>query len=150
MRTFEIRSFNHTSFTVPDLDEVLPFLVEGLGFALVSQAPRNSALIARMTGIAGAAVEIAFLRGFGHTIELIEYQGPSDRGAVDFRLCDAGAAHIGLDVTGIEAAVEMARGYGFVSPGEMIAIDAGPNAGRRVVYLRNAAGLTIEFLEIAS
>ena len=40
----------------------------------------------------------------------------------------------------------MAERYGFKTPGRMITITAGPNAGLRVIYLRNAEGLTIDFL----
>ena len=147
--TFKVTGFNHTAFTVGDLDAVIPFFVDGLGFKMGSRGPRDPKLLERMTGIAGVELEIAYVEGPGHRIELIQYKGPADRGTVRPRLCDAGAAHIGLDVDDIEAAVAMAGRYGFTSPGGMIAIDAGPNAGRRVIYLRNAEGLTVEFLEVA-
>ena len=147
---FKVSGFNHTAFTVGDIDAVLPFFVEGLGFRMGSRAPRDGKLIAEMTGISGVELEIAYVEGPGHRIELIQYKAPTDRGTVRPRLCDAGAAHVGLDVDDIDAAVAMAARYGFTTPGKMITITAGPNAGRRVIYLRNGEGLTIEFLETGS
>lgn len=147
MAGFKVLGFNHTSFTVSSLDQLIPFFVEGLGFKLMSRGPRDPKLLSRMTGIPDVDVEIAFLEGPGHVIELIEYRRAPERAIVRPRLCDGGAAHIGFDVDDIYAAVTMAARYGFHSPGELIAIDAGPNAGRRVVYVRNSDGLTFEFLE---
>ena len=36
--------------------------------------------------------------------------------------------------------------HGLEPVGEIIAIDAGPNRGRKVVYLESAYGLIIEFI----
>jgi catechol 2,3-dioxygenase-like lactoylglutathione lyase family enzyme len=90
---FTVHGFNHTSFTVASLDRAIPFFCDFLGFELISRASRGQALIEKMTAIAGADVEIAFVRGPGHTIELVEYKAPADRAASRARLCDAGAAH---------------------------------------------------------
>ncbi len=146
----QIRGFNHTSFTVGDLDRMIAFFVDGLGFRLLSRGPRDDALIARMTGIAGASLEIAFVEAAGQRIELISYFGPPDRTVVRSRLCDSGSAHVGFDVDDADAAVAIARRYGFELAGEIINIDAGPNRGRRVCYVRDAEGITVEFLQLAS
>jgi catechol 2,3-dioxygenase-like lactoylglutathione lyase family enzyme len=143
---FEVRGFNHTSFTVASLDRVLRFFCDFLGFELVSRAPRGQALIEQMTAIPDADVEIAFVRGPGHTIELVEYKAPADRAASSARLCDAGAAHIALDVDDVPAAVLGARVHGFRRIGHIIAIDAGPNRGRLVVYLKGPDGIVVEFI----
>ena len=57
------------------------------------------------------------------------------------------AAHIALDVDDVPAAVEAAAAHGLQPVGEIITIDAGPNRGRKVVYLESAYGLLIEFIE---
>lgn len=72
----EIRSFNHTSFTVADLDASLRFFVGVLGFSLRDRSPRDPRLIGAVTGLAHAEVEIAYLDGYGHTLELIAYRTP--------------------------------------------------------------------------
>lgn len=99
-----------------------------------------------MTAIAGADVEIAFLHGPGHTIELIEYKAPADRAISHARLCDAGAAHIALDVDDVPAAVAGAQAHGFRPVGQIIVIDDGPNRGRQVVYLRGPDHIVVEFI----
>ena len=146
MAGFKVHGFNHTSFTVASLDRAIAFFGDFLGFELLSRAPRGQALIERMTAIAGADVEIAFLRGPDHTIELIEYKAPADRAASRARLCDTGAAHIALDVDDVPAAVEGAQAHGFRQVGEIIVIDDGPNRGRQVVYLKGPDGFVVEFI----
>jgi catechol 2,3-dioxygenase-like lactoylglutathione lyase family enzyme len=147
MPEFSILSFNHTAFTVSDLDRIIPFFRDLLGFELASRAPRDGRLIGRMTAIEGVEVEIAYVNGPGHRIELIQYKAPAGREVVVPRLCDAGAAHVALNVTGIEALVAASAAYGFTPVGEIIEIDAGPNRGSRVVYLRGPDGITVEYIE---
>lgn len=147
MADFKVLGFNHTNFTVSDLERAIAFFRDLLGFELLSVAPRDPALIERMTGLEKPEMVVAFLRGPGHVIELIEYRAPADRGRVSGRLCDAGASHLALDVDDAEAAVAASAAHGFRPVGEIIEIDAGPNKGSRVVYLRDADGVTIEFIQ---
>jgi catechol 2,3-dioxygenase-like lactoylglutathione lyase family enzyme len=147
MAEFNILSFNHTAFTVSDLDQIIAFFCDLLGFELTSRAPRDRRLIERMTALDGADVEIAYVNGPGHRIELIQYKGPADREVVVPRLCDAGAAHVALNVTGIEDLVAASAAYGFAPVGEIITIDAGPNKGNKVVYLRGPDGITVEYIQ---
>ena len=148
MPTFEVLGFNHTSFTVTDLDRPIAFFTEQLGFELKSRAPRGQKLIERLTSIPDARINVAFLVGHGHTMELIEYVGPAAKGTFLPPTCDAGASHVALNVNDMDAAVAASAAYGFEPMGEIIAIDAGPNEGRRVVYLRSPDGVTLEFLEV--
>ena len=130
-----------------DLDAVIPLFRDLLGFELTSRAPREARLIERMTQIDGGDIEIAYVNGPGHRIELIQYKAPADREVVVPRLCDSGAAHVALNVTGIEALVRASAAYGFKAVGEIIEIDAGPNRGSRVVYLRGPDGTTVEYIQ---
>jgi catechol 2,3-dioxygenase-like lactoylglutathione lyase family enzyme len=147
MKTFRVMGTNHTSFTVSSLDRTIAFFRDCLGFDLVSRAPRNPDLVSRITGVAGAEVTIAFPRGPGHTIELIEYGAPGDRGKVIARPCDAGFAHVAFNVDNVDAAVEAAERFGVKPVAPPVAIDQGPNRGRKVVYVRDADGVTVEFIE---
>ena len=90
---------------------------------------------------------VAFVRAPGHSIELIEYKAPAQRGRVDARPCDAGFAHIAFDVDDVDAVLEAVRPHGVVPISPPVAIDQGPNKGRRVVYTRDPDGITIEFIE---
>ena len=143
---------NHTSFTVRDLDRAIALFRDGLGFALLSKAPRDPKAIQAITGVAGGDVTIGVLQapsppGPGHGVELIEYHAPADRGSSAPRPCDAGFSHLALDVADMDAAVAVAAEHGLKPMGAVYVIDQGPNAGRRVGYFRDDNGLTLEFLE---
>lgn len=144
---FRIFRTNHTSFTVSDLDATVAFFCEALGFELLSKAPRDPATIERVTGVAGADLMIAFVQGPGHRIELIQYLAPADKKRIDSRPCDTGFAHIAFDVDDVDAAIAAAAPHGFKPLGAPLTIDKGPNTGNRVVYTRNADGITVEFIE---
>ena len=100
---FTIFRTNHTSFTVSDLDQTIGFFCDGLGFDLLSRAPRDPKIIQQVTGVAGAEMEIAFVQGPGHRIELIQYLAPAERGRIESRPCDVGFAHLAYDVDDIDA-----------------------------------------------
>tara|TARA_B100001123_G_scaffold345464_1_gene392923 strand:- start:1174 stop:1404 length:231 start_codon:yes stop_codon:yes gene_type:complete len=66
---------------------------------------------------------------------------------VNAALYDTRFAHLAFDVTGIDAAIGDPQVYGFRPINSSTTIDQGPNTGSRVVYLRDADGVTIEFIE---
>jgi catechol 2,3-dioxygenase-like lactoylglutathione lyase family enzyme len=143
-----ITATNHTSFTVGSLDRAIGLFRDGLGFELISRAGRDPKSIRTITGVAGAEVEIAYLRRPDHTIELIEYTGPHDRGRVHPRPCDVGFAHIAFDVRNIDAVIAHLAAFDAraISP-PCINKSGGPNAGVRVSYLQTPDQITIELIE---
>ena len=150
MPGFRVLATNHTSFTVSDLDRTLAFFRDGLGFEVTSKAPRDPALIQAITGVEGAELNIAYVRGPGHSLELIQYDSPADKGKVISRPCDTGFAHVAYDVDNIDAAIATSANYEVRPIGQVTMIDKGPNAGGRVCYLRDPDGVTIEFIEKAN
>ena len=149
MTTFKVIATNHTSFTVSDIDRSLAFFRDALGFEVTSKGPRSPSLIQAITGVEGAEVLIAYVRGPGHSIELIEYIKPETRSSVRPQPCDTGFSHIAYDVDDIDAAIQAARDHSVEPIGPVVAIDQGPNSGSRVAYLRDPDGITIEFIEKA-
>lgn len=147
MNGFRVLATNHTSFTVSDLDRSIAFFSEVLGFEMVNRALRDPKLISSITGVPGADIEVAYIQGPGHRLELIQYHGPSERSQVDSRPCDSGFAHVAYDVDDVDAAVAASAPYQVLPIGEVTVIDKGPNAGRKVVYLRDPDGVTIEYIE---
>ena len=147
MAAFKVLATNHTSFTVSDLDRTVGFFVDGLGFELISRAPRDVAIVSRITGVAGADIDVAYVQGPGHRLELIQYRAPDQRGRVRSLPCDMGFAHIAFDVDDIDAAIAASKPHGVVPIGAPVAIDKGPNKGGRVAYLRDPDDVTIEFNE---
>ena len=144
---FRVLRTNHTSFTVSDLDRACAFFEDALGFEVISKAPRDPSLIRRITGVDGAEMMVAYVQGPGHRLELIQYLAPDDRGRVEARPCDTGFAHLAFDVTDVDAAIAASQVYGFRPINPPTPIDKGPNAGSRVVYLRDPDGVTIEYIE---
>lgn len=147
MASFKVLATNHTSFTVSDLDRTIGFFVDALGFELISRAPRDPLVIERITGVDGADIEVAYIQGPGHRLELIQYKAPEQRGRVRSLPCDTGFAHIAYDVDDMEAALAAAEPHGVLPIGDPVVIDKGPNTGGRVVYLRDPDEVTIEFIE---
>lgn len=147
MSKINVFGFNHTAFVVTDLDRTIAFFKELIGLELLSRAPRDPQLIQGITGLPEADLEIAYLRGFGHSIELIHYMAPESRGGGLPRIYQDGAGHLAIDVDDAGAAVTAAQAYGLRLVGEIITIDQGPNRGRKVVYLQSDDGLSIEFIE---
>ncbi len=147
MPNFKVLSTNHTSFTVSDLDRTIAFFRDALGFEVTSRAPRDPAAIRHITGVEGAEIEVAYIRGPGHSLELIQYLSPPARGWVEAQPCDTGFAHIAYDVDDIEAVLAASAAHGVVPINPPWVIDQGPNTGRRVVYCRDPDGITIEYIE---
>ncbi len=147
MSKIKVFGFNHTAFVVTDLDRTVAFFKDLIGLELLSRAPRDPKLIQAITGLGEADLEIAYLGGFGHSIELIRYDAPADRGGEQPKIYQDGAGHIAIDVDDAEAAVVAAGNYGLRLVGEIITIDGGPNKGRKVVYLQSEDGLSVEFIE---
>ena len=146
--SFRVLAVNHTSFTVSNLDRSIAFFRECFGFQVVSKAPRDPKLVSHITGVEGADVVTAYLRGPGHLLELIEYHGPAARGKVEARPCDTGFAHIAFDVDNVDEAMKVAEAHGVKAVASPCEIDAGPNKGRRIVYLRDWDGITVELIEV--
>lgn len=139
---------NHTGITVKDLDRSEAMFRELFGFETFSRAPRDPAIISAVTGIAGATVEIAYMRNGPASIELLAYSVPD--GNVDYRPrpCDFGSLHLAVNVTDMDAMLEKARAWPLDQVGEVTVIDQGPNTGSRIVYMRTPEeGLIVEIIE---
>ncbi|MGH6886014.1 MAG: VOC family protein [Geminicoccales bacterium] len=137
MARIKTQGFNHTGFVVTDLDRAIGFFRDLLGFELLSRAPRDPALIGRMTRLPQPKVEIAHLQGPGHRVELIRYATDGIRNFDRPRVYDDGAAHLAVNVDDVETAVQASAAHGLEPVGQIVAIDAGPNRGRQVVYLQS-------------
>jgi catechol 2,3-dioxygenase-like lactoylglutathione lyase family enzyme len=145
--TINVVRTDHSSFTVSDLDRSLRFFCEALDFELVSKAGRDPRIIEQVTGVPGAGCITAYVRRADHTLELIEFIQPADRTIVRPRPCDTGFAHICFITDDVEAAIATACDYDVRPLGAPVAINAGPNEGGRVVYLRDPDGITVEFIQ---
>ena len=148
--SFQIRTIDHTGITVTNLERSLKFWRDLLGFELTHRPHQTGTLASEITGVPGAEIKIAVLKGYGHKIELLEYFAPVDRKHVDVRPCDVGSVHVALVVDDLDALLKTIAQSGWKAAGKPQTLTAGPNAGKRVVYVRDPDGTTIEFMQAPS
>ena len=146
---FRIIAADHTGITVSNLEQSLAFWQNVLGFEFSHRAHQTAELASEITGVAGAEISIAVVKApGGHKIELLEYLAPPDRKHVDLRPCDVGSVHIALTVDNLDAVLSAIAASGWKAAGKPQTLQSGPNAGKRVVYVRDPDGTTIEFMEV--
>lgn len=146
---FWIISADHTGITVSNLERSLAFWRDVLGFELSHTAHQTGGLAKEITGVAGAEIKLAVVRApGGHKIELLEYVAPADRKRANLRPCDVGSVHVALLVDGLDAVLAQIAASGWEPAGKPQILQSGPNAGKRVVYVRDPDGTTIEFMEV--
>jgi glyoxylase I family protein len=144
---FHIIATDHTGFTVANIERSLVFWQDVLGFELSHRAHHTGDLASEVTGVPGAEISIAVLKSPGHRIELLEYHAPPHRKRADLRPCDVGSVHVALTVDNLDAVLSTIAGSGWRAVGKPQALKTGPNAGKRVIYVRDPDGTTIEFMQ---
>lgn len=139
---------NHTGITVRDLDRSEAMFRDLFGFETFDRAPRDPAIISAVTGVGGARVEIVYMRNGPMNIELLCYSAPEGREDFRPRPCDLGSLHLAVNVTDMDEMMERALAWPLDVVGEEVRIDAGPNDGSRIVYLRTPEeGLIVEMIQ---
>lgn len=146
--SFRIVAADHTGITVSSLERSLVFWRDVLGFELSHRPHQTGELASEITGVAGAEISIAVLKGYGHKIELLEYRAPADRKRINHRPCDVGSVHVAFTVDNLDAILKTIAASGWEAAGKPQTITVGPNTGKRVVYVRDPDGTTIEFMEM--
>jgi catechol 2,3-dioxygenase-like lactoylglutathione lyase family enzyme len=146
---FHIIAADHTGITVSNLERSLEFWRDVLGFELSHTAHQTEKMAREITGVAGAEIKLAVLKTpGGHKIELLEYLAPADRRRdLNLRSCDVGHVHVALLVNNLGAVLQKIAASGWKTAGEPQTLKSGPNAGKRVVYVRDPDGTTIEFMQ---
>ena len=148
-KSFRILAADHTGITVSNLERSLHFWQNVLGFELSHTAYQTGELAREITGVAGAELKLAVLKApGGHKIELLEYLAPPDRTKhADLRPCDVGSVHVALTVNDLDAILQRIAACGWKTAGKPQTLQSGPNDGKRVVYVRDPDGTTIELME---
>jgi glyoxylase I family protein len=148
-KNFRILAADHTGITVSNLERSLAFWRDVLGFEPSHTAHQTAEMASEITGVAGAEIKLAVVKApGGHKIELLEYLAPPGRKRhADLQPCDVGAAHVALIVDNLDTILSAINASGWKAAGEPQTLRSGPNAGKRVVYVRDPDGTTIEFME---
>jgi catechol 2,3-dioxygenase-like lactoylglutathione lyase family enzyme len=142
-----ITGFNHTSFTVSDMEKSVRFWTEMLGFEAASVSPRQGAWQEAVTGIPGASLLVAHLYGHGQHIEFIQYL----EGALEGKPSQPAfpcTAHVCLEVSDIEATWDRLLAAGARPQGRIASVQTGPVGGCLAGYIRDPNGIIIELLEM--
>ena len=149
-KTFRILAADHTGITVANLERSLSFWRDVLGFEYSHTTHQKGKMAEEITGIAGAEINLAVVRApGGHKIELLEYLAPADRKKhIDLRPCDVGHVHVALSVDDLDPVIQKISASGWKTAGQPQMLETGPNAGKRVVYVHDPDGATIEFMEL--
>jgi len=147
--SFRILAADHTGITVSNLERSLAFWRDVLGFELSHRTHQIGEMAAEITGVPGAELSLAVLKAPGHKIELLEYHAPNDRKETNpLRPCDVGFVHVALTVDDLDAVLERIAASGWRAAGKPQTLTTGPNAGKRVTYVRDPDGTTIEFMQL--
>ena len=148
--SFHIVAADHTGISVSNLERSLAFWRDVLGFEFSHTAHQKGELAREIIGVEGAEIKLAVLRApGGHKIELLEYLAPADRKRADIRPCDVGSVHVALLVHDLDAVLERIAASDWKAAGKPRTLQSGPNANKRVVYVRDPDGTTIELMQIA-
>src|SRR5205809_3541072 len=146
--SFRIIAADHTGITVSNLERSLEFWQNVLGFEFSHRAHQTGGMASEITGVAGAEIKLAVVKTpGGHKIELLEYLAPADRKHVDLRPCDVGSVHLALLVDDLDAVLSAIAASGWKAAGKPQTLNTGPNAGKRVIYVRDPDGTIIEFMQ---
>jgi catechol 2,3-dioxygenase-like lactoylglutathione lyase family enzyme len=149
-KPFCIVAADHTGITVSNLERSLGFWRDVLGFEFSHTAHQTGQLAQEITGVPNAEIKLAVLKApGGHKIELLEYLAPADRKQqAGARSCDVGSVHVALLVDDLDAVLERIAASGWKAAGKPQTLKTGPNAGKRVVYVCDPDGTTIEFMQV--
>jgi catechol 2,3-dioxygenase-like lactoylglutathione lyase family enzyme len=142
-----IRSFDHTSFTVADVERAVTFWRDVMGFAVTDLSPREGDWLGAVVGVPGARCRIAHLRGHGTHLEFIQYLAPAadDVTGPPHR---PGTAHVAFVVEGIEALAQRMLEAGASEQGRITRCTSGAAAGCLAVYLKDPNGIIVELVEV--
>ena len=144
-----IRGIHHVAINTPDLDRLLAFYRDVVGFEVVEGTRfdwKDSAEIDAIVGIKGSASKVVMLRAANAYIEMFEYQQPAATNTGRLAPSDHGYTHICLDVTDLDAEYARMSKNGMTFHGPPTAVEGG---AIRTVYGRDPDGNIVELQELA-
>jgi catechol 2,3-dioxygenase-like lactoylglutathione lyase family enzyme len=145
-----IRGIHHVAINTPDLDRLLAFYRDVVGFEVVESTRgewSNSPEIDTIVGIKGSASKVVMLRAANAYIEMFEYQHPVARHPDRLNPSDHGYTHICLDVIDVQSEYERLSKNGMTFHAPPTSVEGG---AIRTVYGRDPDGNIIELQELAS
>ena len=149
--TVMINGLHHATIATHDIDRIVNFYVDVVGFSIVSRGGWDVGHedIDALVGLPGSSCKAAMLQAGNCFLEIFEYLTP--RGSPrdpDYPVSDAGFSHIGLNVSDIDAEYVRlaANGMRFHCP----PMDVGPPGVLSATYGRDPDGNVVELVEVFS
>ena len=146
----EVRGLHHVGASVSDLGAALAFWEPFLGVSARFRGRLDRAYLGESVGYPGLAIEAGLidLPG-GGLLELLDYDLDGREQTSD-ETKHPGNVHLCLSVADVDAAWERAVELGArpVRREGPVEIDAGPNRGARVAYLRVHDGISLELFQV--
>ena len=145
-----IRGIHHVGIHTPNLDRLVAFYRDVVGFELVESSRSewdNEPDIDRIVGFKGSAAKVVMLRAANVYVEFFEYSRPAARHADRLAPYDYGFTHICLDVVDIDHEYERLSRNGMVFHGPPVSVGGG---AFKMNYARDPDGNVIELQELAS
>jgi catechol 2,3-dioxygenase-like lactoylglutathione lyase family enzyme len=143
-----IKSVEHFSFTVSNIEAALQFFQDLLGLDASAIMQVENRVVRQVVGMPDAVLRISLVQLPGdNKIELIEYVRPEGK-KVDSKPCNPGIAHVAFVVDDIQKAYQELnqKGIEFVNP--PVWAPGNDGSGRwGVCYLKGPDGITIELIE---
>jgi catechol 2,3-dioxygenase-like lactoylglutathione lyase family enzyme len=149
-----IKSFDHFSFTVSNLEEAVNFFCNLLGLQIFVPSdikaegpfltPKGKDL-EELLQIPEVSLRECFLKTPDNIImELIEYVNPKGK-SIDLKTCNFGVAHVSFIVNDLEGMYRdlTKKGVLFNNRPQL-----NPSIGRCVCYIKGPDGITVELAEI--
>ena len=140
---------HHVGMSVASLDDALAFWEAFLGVSPRWRTTLDRPYLGKHVGIPGVAIDAAFidLPG-GGILELLAYRVASRQANPD-ATANPGNVHLCLAVDDAGTAWQRAVACGArpVVPDGPVEVNAGPNQGARVAYLRIHDGITLELFQ---
>jgi catechol 2,3-dioxygenase-like lactoylglutathione lyase family enzyme len=139
-----IKSYNHTSFEVSDMERSVTFYTEVMDMELLDISFREPPFSEKVTGIEGVKLKIAYLMAGGVKLELIQFVYKDDNARSDGH--KDRSTHICYNVTNLLSFYKENRDrVNFMC--EPLKIPGGPNKNGYMAYLFDPDNNKIELIE---
>ena len=145
-----IRGIHHVGLSTPDLDRLVEFYRDVMGFEVVMTSEwRDREIIDRMVGLSGSAARQVMLKAGNAYLEVFEYDSPTPRPAPsDRNPADHGYTHFCIDVVDIDAEYERLSANGMTFHAPPPTTDELGHGRLRAIYGRDPDGNIVELQEV--
>jgi catechol 2,3-dioxygenase-like lactoylglutathione lyase family enzyme len=145
-----IRGIHHVSVVVSDMDKMLAFYTDVLGFTRAAGISWEGGQpeVDEIIGVESSSADVVILRAGNAYLEIFKYHAPPGK-VVDptHSPVDTGIRHFAFDVVDIESEYErlLALGVEFNCPPREVEVEGHP---LKAVYFRDPEGNILEFQEL--